>query len=193
MLRWHDWAVTHTWKLLPRLRDKPTLYGQALLTLSQAMIRLHESESALVLLDELKQRGRPDHPALIQVRIQRVVCLLHTQQLADADDEIRRLGPIVEAMREPALAAGLRFIQIYQHVTTNHFDDAAALTPGLVETMRPAGVEAGYDYALAALASERVGLAEESSSWWRRATLLIAAAELLQWMPMLSELDGSAT
>jgi hypothetical protein len=79
-------------------------------------------------------------------------------------------------------------------VRTNHFADAVEGCDGLLDELRPLGVDAGYGHALVALAYHHLAGAaagEQAALWWSRATLLVAAPALLDRFAELRPLLGA--
>jgi len=192
ILRRYPDALRQTWRLLPRVTTLPHLHASALAVMAQSLEELAEHESALLVLDTLLDLLPQDHPNARSLRITRVMLALHTDQLADADDALRRLRELGEADPPNALSAGYHLAKLYQLVKTRHDEDALSLEESLIDKLRPLGMEAGFGYALMALCYHRLlqkrELTEEQQNeltqrrdlWWQRAKLLLPTERMYQ-------------
>ena len=152
MLRRWDEALRDAWRLLPDLYGTPDLHARTVLAMAHCLDHVGGYDASLVAYDHLLQRVPRDHPAALALRLQRVMVLLGNERLSDADDALRSLRGALPPMpaEGSAIHAGYRWASLLQHASTHHFEDALAEEPGLVEVLRPLGVEAGYGYALMA-------------------------------------------
>ncbi|MEM6554001.1 MAG: hypothetical protein AAF750_17940, partial [Planctomycetota bacterium] len=127
-------------------------------------------------------------------------------RLGDADEELRRVRGVVEGFGEVGggasqatalraeererLAAGYAYAGLVQDVVTHHFAEAVERGDGLVERLRPMGMEAGYGYGLMALCHWKVGDEAGARRWWTRAVLLVPGEALVGRYAVLGELAG---
>jgi tetratricopeptide (TPR) repeat protein len=152
LLRRWDEALRGSWRLLPDLYGTPDLHARTVLAMAHCLDQVGGYDASLVAYDHLLQRVPRDHPAALSLRLQRAMVLLGNERLSDADDALRALrGALPAAPSEGSpIHAGYRWASLLQHASTHHFEDALAEEPGLIEALRPLGVEAGYGYALMA-------------------------------------------
>ena len=83
-----------------------------------------------LLLEQMPQ----DHPGGYHVRLQRAIALLKNDRLADADDDLRRLGSKLEQWSGSPLTATWHFAELLQMVHTARFQDAVDESDVAVET-----------------------------------------------------------
>jgi tetratricopeptide (TPR) repeat protein len=185
MLRRSVEALRAAWQLLPSLSAMPQAHGQVVTVLTSVLAHLRAYETALVACDYLLPHIPPDHPASYMIRAQRLLALLHTDRLTDADDAIRNLR---SAGLDPLSAAMLRTAELYRQIITRHNEDAAASADDAIASLQPLGVDAGFGYALLATAYFRLDDAEHARAWWRRATLLLPPAAIFDALPETSPL-----
>ncbi len=156
--------------LLPRLTSAPPAHGQIITLISANLNRLHFYEPASDASSYLIELIHDKHPASAYLRLQRAKSYLHLEQLADADDELRRLRNADLSSVDSALFTAC---SLYQQIKTHHHQDAANLAPNAVEQLKPLGADAGYAYGLIATAFHHLNNPAEAQAWWRKATLLL--------------------
>lgn len=178
-------ALRAAWQLLPQLSAMPQAHGQVVTVLASVLAQLRAYEASLVACDYLLPHMPPNHPASYMIRAQRVLDLLHTDRLADADDAIRNLR---SADLDLLSGAMLRTAELYQQIITRHDHDAASSAEDAIASLQPLGVDAGFGYALLAMAYFRIEEVEHAGDWWRRATLLLPPAAILDALPETSPL-----
>ncbi len=127
--------------------------------------------------------------------MQRAIASLFTHQLSDADDALRRLRGPVEALAQTPIDASYRFALLFQSVQTAHYAEAIDESDGLLEALRPMGVEAGYGHALLAWCFAQRNDADRDDasharSWWQRATTLMPASALYARFPEIKGVPG---
>ncbi|MEM6458347.1 MAG: hypothetical protein AAF710_03035 [Planctomycetota bacterium] len=194
-LRHHRPALRSAWRLVPELTQHPALQHRAVAILGQALEELRAYDAAAAAFDRLLDDLPDDHPGSVALRLQQALGALFTQRLSDADDALRRLRGPVEASGAPPLAAAYRFALLFQAVQTAHYAEAIDEGDGLIEALRPLGVEAGYGHALMAWCYRQRNQPEadddeQAQRWWRRATALLPAASLRHRFPDLRGLGG---
>lgn len=183
MRRYYPQSLRLAWQLLPRLSVIPQLHGRVVAFMAMCLDHLMAYDAAIASYSYLIDRLPGEHPTRVHLQLQRTIAQLANDQLADADDAIRRLrGVIVEQPGTPAFAL-YRFAQVYQNVRTFHYEEATRLDADLLQTLRPLGVEAGYGHALMALSHLQLAMRDaaeqpeahrdEARTWWSRATLLL--------------------
>lgn len=155
MTRHYPAALRRAWKTLPAAVHRAEAHGRILAAIAYCLDQMGRYDAALVAYDRLAQRTPADHPAAMQLQAHRAVCLLQTDQLADGDDALRRLRGLMAqpADTAPQPAAALaHFATLVQMARTHHFRDADALADHALDRLRPLGCEAGFGFALLALA-----------------------------------------
>jgi hypothetical protein len=230
--RWPE-ALRRAWRLLPAAARVPELHGRAVALIAHTLDQLQAPEAAIIGYDYLLERLPAEHPAASQLRVQRALAHLACERLTDADDALRRLrsaaaaaqrgdesggdsggdGPAPSDAARGALEAAratLHLANLVQCVRTGHCADAADLAPGLIAQLRPLGLDAGYGYALLALAYYELArrqrgpeaegapavapdatapeVSDDAARWWARATLLLPPAALIARYPELAVL-----
>lgn len=204
--RVHELTVTRQWRAsfdlawntLPLVKQMPEQYARTLACLGYALDQLRQYDSAIVVYKSLLDALPQEHPFLPQVQTHMAIALLSNDQLADADDRLRRLRLQVTKLSPPVKAL-VRLADLIQMARTYHFTDVVALEEGAKEMFRPLGVEAGYAYGLLAFARHRLGLREQDPAakaeheaqahkWWRMATLLVSPERIVERFAALSEL-----
>ena len=208
MLRRYPEALRRGWRQLPRVVASPMLHGQTVAMIAHCLDTLGSYDAAVVGYDYLLKRMAPGQPMTVHIGVSRAAAMLGAERLSDADDAIRRLRGEVEPFRNTPISAAYRLAQLAQQVRTNHFAEGVRESAGLVETLRPLGVEAGYGHALMALCHYHCPDADTPSgvdpganpdsgttpahrsarTWWRQATLLLPAGSLLHRFPELAPL-----
>jgi tetratricopeptide (TPR) repeat protein len=196
MLRRYPEALRRAWRLLPQATPVPFLHGQTIAMIAHCLDTLGSYDAAIVGYDYLLKRLPPGQPITVHIGVSRAAAALGAQNLSDADDALRRLRGAVEPFPNSPISAAYRLAQLAQHVRTNHFQDGVSQSEGLVEALRPLGVEAGYGHALMALclyhqpdSDDRPGHGRKAAQhWWRQATLLLPPATLIQRFPELAPL-----
>ena len=181
--RWVE-ALRRAWRLLPSLAAAPELHGRAVAFIAHSLDQVQAHESAIVAYNYLIDHLPPEHPAGVQFRVQRAMAQLASDQLVDADETLRRLRGSVERYKETPISASYRLANLIQQARTNHYADAVATSPTLLDDLRPLGVDAGFGHALMALAyfqspepaestEDQKTYREHAAEWWSRATLLL--------------------
>ncbi|MCC7147189.1 MAG: hypothetical protein IT443_12150 [Phycisphaeraceae bacterium] len=158
MLRRDEQALRQAWLLVPKVRRRMDLHARLLTVMGHVLEELSCYEPAMVVYDALLARLPREHPASVHLGLARIMALLATDRLSDADEALRRFRGVVESGQGNLLGALYRLAELYQMVRTNHFADAVGRAAVLVEDLRPLGLEAGYGYALMALAYYRQGV-----------------------------------
>jgi len=198
---WRDYprSLRTAWLLLPRVTTVPQLHGRVVALIADSLDHQSAWDSAIVAYDMMLHHLPGDHPAAIQLRVRRATAQLFGDQLADADDELRKLRGVIDRFAGSVIAAGYRFAQLAQHVLTHHDDDAVAMADALLDDLRPLGIDAAFGHALLALSYQRLEsrtqepeAIEQSGRWWGHATLLLPVDVLVYRLDMLRPLaeDG---
>lgn len=196
MIRRYRQALGRAWELLPLCRNRPDLHGRVVTVIAHILGELGRDEAAEVAYAFLLDRLPGDHPLALRLRVQRAVAALGADQLADADDELRKLRAPVQQANDPTLSGAYRLARLLQDVRTGHFADALNQAEQTAEMLKPLGVEAGYGHGLLAVCCQQLALhdphadadqkrrlARHARDWWANATLLIPPAALLFRMP----------
>ena len=110
--------------------------------------------------------------------------LLACDQLTDADNSLRRLRYVLDKYPGTIISAGYCMGQLYQQVRTNHFQDLLDNLDGVMDKLRPLGIDAAPGYAMIALACFAMRqtddkLLAQATVWWGRACLLMAPEVLV--------------
>jgi len=187
MLRHHEQTLRLTWQLLPQVATAAMLHNRVVAYLAYSLDQLKVFDAAIVAYDNLIGQLPPQHPGSVQLQIQRAIAQLQLEQLIDADDTLRRMRHMADTIKHTAVGASYRLAGLLQQVRTHHFAEAIEESGGLLEDLRPLGVEAAYGQALMALCYHQHGGAEgaggggaqNSRLWWSRATLLMPPATLV--------------
>lgn len=192
MIRRYREALRRAWELLPACKSQPELHGRVVTVIAHILGELGQDESAEVAYGYLLDRLPPDHPLSLRLNIQRAIVALCSDQLADADDALRKLRSRAEASPDQTLAASYHMARLLQDVRTGHYADAIEHADQTAEALRPLGIEAGYGHGLLALCfhqlathdpavdqTQRTQLHQLARRWWDNATLLIAPAALV--------------
>lgn len=186
MLRRFPDALRRAWRLLPDVVAQPMLHARTVTVLAHCLDQLQAYESAIAGYDFLAQHLPDEHPGTMHVKVQRAICSLYAEQLVDADDALRALRGSIEPFAGTPLSAAYRYARLIQDVRTHHDRDAIEEADGLVDELRPLGVEAGYGHALMALCYHRTDTdAEAGKHWWANATALLPTETLLRRFPEL--------
>lgn len=186
LTRHYPQALRLGWRLLPNLRAMPEMHGRTVAVMAYCLDQVKAHDAAIAAYDYLINHLPPSHPGSVQFTIERAINQLLSDQLADADDALRRLRGRMDEYAATPIGASFRLAQLVQQVQTNHFADAVEEQDDLVDKLRPLGIDAGYGYALMALSYHKLekhgGEAGEHAAqvdtWWRRATLLLPAQVL---------------
>jgi tetratricopeptide (TPR) repeat protein len=186
------------WRLLPSLATLPELHGRTVAMMAYNLEQVKAYEASIITYDYLIERLPQDHPGCVHLRIQRAIAQLAGDQLADADDALRRLRGMVDRFANTTIAAGYRLATLLQQVRTRHYDDAVQYSGDLVEALRPLGIDAGYGHALLALSYRQLAVQHddtrqlrEAQAWWSQATLLLPPSALAQRFEEIGELTQS--
>ena len=184
MLRRDREALRLAWRTLPRCVSLPDLYHRQVAAMAQSLDALRCHEAAIIGYSRLLDHVPAEHPGALHVRMLKAIAELSSDQLADADDELRRLyqwgvdreperdasndersedtgeSSSAKASRQNAAAlavtrAGYHLACLLQQVRTYHYADAVAGLDNLQQRLRPLGVDAGHGYGLAALACQQ--------------------------------------
>jgi len=193
ILRYHLPTLERAWQLLPSMVGVPSVHGRMVSCIAHCLDQLQLYDSAILTYSFLIDRLPGDHDQAVRLSIERSIAQLQMDHLADADDNLRGLRGLVLSINNTVINGAYQFAQLVQHVRTNHFEDAVALAPVLVEQLRPLGVEAAYGHALMALSCHHLSDSpgtDEVDVWWHRATLLMPAVELIHRFGELRVLDG---
>ncbi len=202
LLRFHVQSLRLGWRTLPKVTHLPELYLRLCALMAANLGQLRSHEAAIVLLDDLIERLPDDHPGAVQMRMQRAVAELASDRLLDADRSLRWLRDRVNQPGTEPAASVYRFAQLYQAVRTLRDEDAVNDTEKLIDALRPLGTEAGYGYALAAVAHYRLAqrrteqadtLMQQAGLWWGRATILVRPQLLLERLPELEPMLRDAS
>lgn len=198
MLRHHRPALRSAWRIIPELVQHPAQQHRAVAVLAHALDELGAYEPAMVAYDRLLEDLPDEHPGAVHLRVQRVIAALFTHRLSDADDGLRRLRGAVEPFAKSPIGAAYRFALLFQSVQTAHYAEAIEESAGLLEALRPLGVEAGYGHALLAWCfgqrgDTAAGDAAQAELWWQRATTLLPAAALRARFPEMPPAFGEQT
>lgn len=192
MLRHHRPALRSAWRLIPELVQHPAQQHRAVGVIAHVLDDLGGYDAAIVAYDRLLADLPDEHPGAVHLRVQRAIASLFTHQLSDADDALRRLRGPIEPFAESPIGAAYRFALLFQSVQTAHYAEAIEESDGLLEALRPLGVEAGYGHALLAWCFGQRNDAErddatQANTWWGRATTLLPAAAITARFPELRD------
>ncbi len=192
--RWRQ-ALRTAWRTLPSVATAPPMHDRLVAMMALCLDQLGAYEAAITAYDYLIDRLPPDEPIAVQASLQRAIAQLADNRLTDADHAIRVQRAQVDSANHPVLSATFRLAELIQQIKTNHWNDAARDSHGLVDALRPLGIDAANGYALAALAhlgqsDSGATSPEQAQRWWRRATLLLPRAALTGRFPELHRLDG---
>jgi len=195
MLRRHPKALRLGWRLLPQVTPIPQLHGQTIAMIAHCLDTLGQYDAAIVGYDYLLAQLPAGQPITVHIGISRAAASLGAENLSDADDAIRRLRGSVEPFNNTPISAAYRLALLTQQVRTYHFEEGVQDSDGLVDALRPLGVDAGYGHALMALCHyhTHINAGDEAPSnatrtWWERATLLLPPNTLLKRFPELKPL-----
>ncbi len=192
-------ALRVAWQLIPQLRTRPQQYTRAIALLAHNLEQVRAYDAAVIAFGRVLQHLPEDHPATTQMRVEQTMAMLASDQLTDADNHLRRLRNTIDRHTNTAIQAGFHLAALYQQVRTNHFRDAADNQQGMLEKLRPLGIDAGFGHALLALAcyhsavDEQDSLIAQSQLWWDRATLLLPVATLVKRFPELHAIEQGPT
>jgi len=201
MIRRYREALGRAWELVPQCSKQPELHGRVVTIIAHILGELHQDEAAQVAYRYLLDRLPPDHPLALRLKVQSAIAMLGSDQLADADDALRKLRGQIEQTKDDTLGATYRWARLLQDVRTGHYADATEQAEQTAEALKPLGVDAGYGHGLLALcyhqlalhdpaadATLRTDLADRARRWWDKATLLIPPAALVFRHPDLGPL-----
>ncbi len=198
MLRRYPEALRTGWKYLPQTVPAPMLHGQTIAMIAHCLDTMGCYDAAIVGYDYLLHRLPPGQPIAVHIGVSRAAAALGAERLSDADDSIRRLRGAVEAYENTPISAAYRLVKLTQQVRTHHFTEGIHESEGLVEALRPLGVDAGYGHALMALChyhstdADPITPNQSAKTWWEQATLLLPPESLLQRFPELAPLTELA-
>jgi len=192
MLRRYREALKRAWGIVPRVNHHPALLTRTLAVIGHCCDDQRAHETAMVAYDRVLELVPPQHPGAVHLRLQRAIAAFRCDRLADGDNELRKLrGTMDQVEADPAQGA-YRLARLVQDVRTHHYADAAAQDRGLVEALRPLGVEAAYGYGLMAWCHHAMASGDPAerwraaSLWWGRATLLLPPEALIWQFPELA-------
>ena len=175
-------SLRKAWRLLPSLTTHPVLHHRATTVIATCLDRLKAYDAGIVAYDNLIERLANQDPVSALLRAQRAIAQLVNGQLTDADVALRRL----RGHGHGQVAATCRLASLVQQAQTNHWADAVEQSSSeLVNQLRPLGVEAGYGYALMALACYKLTSNQPSAEpdraemWWSYATRLLPVGALV--------------
>lgn len=179
----HSQALRVVWQLIPQLDTQPQLHAKAVALLAHNLQQVRASDAAVVAFGQVISKLPEDHPASLQLRVERVMSLLACDQLTDADNSLRRLRYVLDKFPGTIISAGFCLGELYQQVRTNHFQDLLDNTTGVMDKLRPLGIDAAPGYAMIALACFAMRHTDEkllaqATIWWDRASLLQAPEAL---------------
>lgn len=180
-------AIQVAWHLLPNLAKYPDMFVQGVMLLGSNLMAVRAWDPAIEAQSFLLEHVPAEHPTGRMIRAQRLLALLHDERLADADAQLRNLQRV---QLDPIAASLTQLAQLYQQVKTHHDVDAIAsfADSDPQRVFAPLGTEAGYGYAMLALAAYRTQQHDMAAVWWRRATLLIPPHDLELDLPELATL-----
>lgn len=188
-------AMRLAWQVIPQLRARPQQHTRAVALLAHNLEQIRAYEAAVVAFNEVLGKLPDEHPAAVQLRVEQTMALLASDQLTDADIQLRRLRNLLDRFSGSAIAGGFHLALLYQQIRTNHFRDAADNQQGMMDKLRPLGIDAGLGYALLALACYHSAahaedpLIKDAQLWWERATLLLPLATLVRRFPELQAIE----
>ncbi len=196
MLRRYNDSLRLGWQLLPQVTPAPLLHGQTVAMIAHSLDSLGHYDAAIVGYDHLLSRLPPGEPITVHIGVSRAAAALGAERLSDADDALRRLRGPVEPFDHTPISAAYRLAKLTQQVRTHHFDEGVHESEGLIDALRPLGVEAGYGHALMALCHYHNPITNTdpddsqlaAKSWWQQATLLLPPDTLLHRFPELAPL-----
>jgi hypothetical protein len=196
MHKQHARALRLAWRLIPRTQTVPHLHARSTAVMAHSLDQVLAADAAIVVYDFLIERMSEGHPGVMQFRARRAVAQFLSDRLLDGDVSLRRLRADVSDSTPPATRAAIRLAELLQQVRTNHFTDALQTEPGLLEQLRPLGLEAAYGYGLMALCHLRQPdtgdphvssrHASQARKWWTDATLLLPVSTLTRRLPELA-------
>ncbi|MEM9416236.1 MAG: hypothetical protein AAGA29_12285 [Planctomycetota bacterium] len=189
MLREHREALRRAWTLLPQVKHHPDLHLRCVAVMGHTLDDLAQYSSAMVAFDHLLEHLPANHPMALQTRVQRANAALCDDQLADADDTLRKLRGSIEQLPPGPIPASYQLAKLVQDVRTGHFAEAAQHADDTATKLQPLGVHAGYGYGLLAYCHHQLALRsddpataakqkQDAEKHWHNATLLIPPAAL---------------
>lgn len=188
MLRHDRVALRSAWRLIPELQEHPMMQHRAILVIANGLESLGAYESAIVAYHRLLDDLSSDHPAAVHLKTRLAIASLMTDRLSDADEALRRLRGPIEPLQAGPIGATYRFASMLQAVRTAHYAEAIEESTGMLDALRPLGVDAGYGHALLAWCYRQrgdEGDTQQADRWWGRATRLISESQLIQRLPEL--------
>jgi tetratricopeptide (TPR) repeat protein len=208
-------VLKRVYDVVPRLHwlmSKPMQAEQnrlrAMVLLATALARLQRPAEALLIYNELIEVERIAGPGGVMVKLGRVMAMLQSDHLYDADraiNDLRRLidrggaesemAAMDQAMPsgapDPITIAALRLVEIYRDVKTGHSEEAIALFRDNLQLLRQGlSHRVGEAHALVAIAYDRLGDGQSARERFADATNLQPIAELLQRYPELRPLPA---
>jgi len=199
MLRRYPKALRQGWRTLPKVTPLPQLHGQTIAMMSHCLDTLGQYDAAIVGYDYLLDKLPPGQPAAIHIGVSRAAAALGAERLSDADDALRRLRGPIEPFENTPISAAYRLALLTQQVRTYHFQEGVQESEGLVDALRPLGIDAGYGHALMALCHyhtdnnpDNNNISNATQTWWQQATLLLPPNTLLKRFPELKPLTELA-
>lgn len=193
--RQHFEAMRLAWQVIPQLRARPQQHLRAVALLAHNLEQVRAHDAAVIAFTGVLDKLPDDHPAALQLRIEQTMALLASDQLTDADNQLRRLRNMLDRFKNSPIQGGFHLASLYQQIRTNHFRDAADQQQDMMDKLRPLGIDAGLGYALLALACYQSAahaddpLINDAQRWWDHATLLLPLATLVKRFPELHAIE----
>lgn len=203
MMRYWPQSLRIGWQLLPEAKVSPEMHGRIVVAIAHSLDQVGAYDAAIIAYSYLIERMSPDHPGSLQLRLQRTLTQLANDQLADADDALRRMrsqSEFGEGGGPTTARAAFRLANLFQQVRTHHWDDAVETSDGMLDDLRPLGIDAGYGHALLALSFHQMKTDDEAATeklrrqaklWWSRATMLLPVStlgdRLIELKPMIED------
>ena len=199
--RYFPAALQRAWRLLPEVREQPSLHGELVSVMTHALAALRQYEAAgkgyRFMLERMGGTGNngavggaPD-VGVARLRLLAAVTALLNEDLYEGDELIRKARGTASQYPDSPLFALLRTAELFQAVRTHHFEDGTAMAgPTLMDELRPLGFDAGFGYAAAALCWHQRGDTGRATAWWRSATLLVPDQALIHRLPGTEALRG---
>ncbi len=196
MLRYWPQCLRMGWRTLPALESQPDLHARVVTAMAVSLDQVKAYEAAIEAYRFLIQELPSDQPGTVQLRVQCAIAELADGRLSDADDTLSRLRPALGKFPHTPISAGYHLARLIQQVRTNHWAEAAEGSTAMIDHLRPLGVDAGFGYALTALAYHRLegGQGEPvdrpATKWWSYATTLLPRGVLIDRFPELEPLSA---
>lgn len=150
MRRYYRASLEDGWALLSQVQRQPLLRHRLIAVLGHCLEDLGCNEAAIEVYDHLLEDVEEDHPAAVQLHAHRAIAALGCDRLADADDALRQVQQNIDPNQPSSLSAAYHLARLLQEVRTHHYREATQRGEGMIDTLRPLGVEAGFGHALMA-------------------------------------------